>query len=131
MNLTLIPYRLNSDYVEFANLVSYVDIYNGVELYKVNNPGPLFADVPLTDAHLYFLDKKLITVYLHLENDLEHLEPLVEVLASELGLKGVLSKSQFGLKYKWEINNKVLVLVKDQIHRKFYIYFAIKKYSVF
>jgi hypothetical protein len=131
MNLSLMPYRLNTDFNEVADQVTYIDSYNGAKLYKVNYPELIPTDIPITDIHLYFLEEKLITVYLHLENNVDHIETVVKALALELGLEGALSRSQFGLKYKWEIDNEVLVLVKDQIHWKFYIYYASRRYSVY
>jgi len=131
MNLSLMPYRLNTDFNAIAEQVTYVDSYNNARLYKVNNPGQVLTNIPLTDTHLYFFEEKLITIYLHLENNLDHIETIVKAVTLEMGLKGTLSKSQFGLKYRWELNGEVLVLVKDQIHRKFYIYNALKRFSVF
>lgn len=130
MNKKSMPYHLNTDFSLYANLISYIDSYNGVKLYKVNTP-PNLLGIPLTDAHLYFLDEKLITVYLHLENSLRHIETIVQALTGEFGSEGMITKSAFGLKYKWETINEVFALVKDQIHRKFYIYYAIKEYNVF
>jgi hypothetical protein len=131
MNVAFMPFELNSDFKEIAHRISYVDTYNEAKLYKVNAPTDLLQGMRVTDAHLYFLNEKLITVYLHLENNIDHIETLVKMLTLQLGLKGVLSRSQFGVKYRWEVDEEVLVLVKDQIHRKFYIYHALKKYSVF
>jgi len=131
LNLSLMPYRLNSDFAEVANLASYIDSYNGAKLYKVNQPKLVLENIPITDVHLYFLEEKLITVYLHLENNLDHIETLVKELTLELGVQGILTQSQFGLKHRWQLDNEVLVLVKDQIHRKFYIYYALEKYSVY
>ena len=131
MNSILMPYRLNADFNEIAEQVTYIDSYNGTKLYKVKEPKLVLRDIPLTDVHLYFLEEKLITVYLHLENILDHIETLVKTLSLEMGLNGILSKSQFGLKYKWEAGDEVLMLVKDQIHRKFYIYYTLKKYNVY
>ena len=131
MNLSLMPYRLNTDFNEVADIVTYIDTYNGVKLYKVDQPKLVITDIPLTDTHLYFLEEKLITVYLHLENNLDQIELIVETLTLQLGLQGILSRSQFGLKYKWDAGNELLMLVKDQILQKFYIYYTLKKYSVF
>lgn len=131
MNSIVMPYRLNAGFNEVAGLVTYIDSYNGAKLYKVKEPKLVLTNIPLTDVHLYFLEEKLIAVYLHLENVLDHIESLVKTLSLEMGLNGILTRSQFGLRYTWEADGEVLMLIKDQIHRKFYIYNTLKRYSVY
>lgn len=124
------PYGLNGPLAEFRNNLSYISSFDKVNLYRVVETEPDFMGVPLHDTHLYFLQDKLITSYMHLENELKYVCMLREMFTEIIGTDAVISKSQFGVKYTWQNEEKVLVIVKDQIHRKFYLYHSLRQYNV-
>jgi hypothetical protein len=130
VNFEFIPFKLNQPIDEFSSEIEFIGEDNGVILYKYLITGKLFDLIPISSINLYFLEGFLITAYINLKNSVSNLEQVVHEIEMLHG-QATCYKSNFTTKYIWVVNEEVLVVLKDEINKRLYLYHALKRYSIY
>lgn len=131
MNFDFLPYQLNADISDFKGNIQYISSDNGVDLYKAKDGfTKQILGFPVSMANLYFFEGSLITVYIHLGENPEHIEQVSKTLELSITRQGKPLKLDSGTGYIWKGERATLAIIQDKRKERLYLYNSLKRFDV-
>jgi hypothetical protein len=91
---------------------------------------PPVLNIALNEINLYFYENRLITVYIHLFDDLTDTDVLA-VIQHQLQAPPVSVETDSGKVWGWANQNSFLGIVKSQSSQRVYLYYTLREFNVF
>lgn len=131
MNFDFIPYQLNADIRDFKDNVEYISSDNGVDLYRAKDGfAKRILGFPVSMANLYFFEGSLITVYIHLGENTEHIEQVNKTVELSITRPGKPLKLDSATGYIWKGERATLAIIQDIGKERLYLYYSLKRFDV-